>query len=269
MTAGAETSLDAQAGDASTGRLHLGVVLPNFGPGASSEAIRRVAEAAEAYGYDSVWATEHVILGPEAAERYGLSYSSLVTLSWIAGWTERVELGTSILIAPLNNPMRAAKDVATLGELSGRRVHVGVGAGWHEDEFRFMNVDFPSRGRQTDEAIRVMRALWSGASSFDGEFWSFADATFEPVPAHQPEIWIGGVKSTAVRRTLAFGDAWHPSFNVDLGFVREVMAENPAIRLIPRTPPDRMDDLLELGASGAVVTFPDEATMERFAATYR
>jgi probable F420-dependent oxidoreductase len=250
-------------------RLHLGVILPNYGEASSPEAIRRMASLADDLGFDSVWATEHVIVGPEAAQTFALTYEPLVTLGWIAGWTERVALGTSILIAPLHSPMRVAKQVATLTRLSGRAVHLGVGAGWHEDEFRFMAVDFASRGRRTDEAIEVIRALWDGADAFDGEFWSFADATSGPPPAVKPEIWVGGVKRTAVRRTLAHGDVWHPSANVDLGFVAEVMAEHPDLRLVPRTPPERIDELLALGAEGAAITFPDEATMRSVARQYR
>jgi probable F420-dependent oxidoreductase len=249
--------------------LHLGVILPNYGVGASPEAIRRMAAAADSYGFDSVWATEHVIVGPAGASAYGLVYAPFVTLSWIAGWTERVELGTSILILPLHSPMRVAKEVATLCELTGRRVRVGVGAGWHEDEFGFMGVDFRSRGRRTDEAIRVIRALWAGADAFEGEFWQFADATFGPLPALEPEIWIGGVKRSAVRRTLALGDVWHPSSNVDLGFVADVMSEHPDLRLVPRTPPERVDDYLALGAEGVAVAFPDETSMRSFARQYR
>ena len=146
------------------------------------EAIRRIAESAELLGFDSVWATEHVLVGPAGAAAYGRVYSPFATLGWIAGFTQRVELGTSIVIAPLHSPMRVAKEIVTLSELGGRRVRLGVGAGWHEDEFRFMGVDFDSRGRRTDEAIRVIRALWSGADTFDGEFWQFADATFAPLP---------------------------------------------------------------------------------------
>jgi probable F420-dependent oxidoreductase len=267
------SSTGARVADPSTSGgardLHLGVILPNYGAAASPEAIRRMAEAAESYGFDSVWVTEHVIVGPAGASAYGLVYAPLVTLGWIAGWTERVELGTSILTLPLHSPIRVAKEVATLSELTGRRVRVGVGAGWHEDEFGFMGVDFRSRGRRTDEAISVIRALWAGADAFEGEFWQFADATFAPLPTLEPEIWIGGVKRSAVRRTRALGDVWHPSSNVDLGFVADVMSEHPDLRLVPRTPPERVDDFLALGAEGVAVAFPDETSMRSFARQYR
>ncbi len=175
--------------------MHLGVILPNYGAGSTPAGIRTVVESAEALGYDSVWATEHIIVGPEGVDPYGRVYDPLVTLGWIAGFAGRIGLGTSIVLVPLHNPIRLAKEVATLQELSGGRVRLGVGMGWHEDEFRFMGYPFRGRGRRADEALRVMRALWRGEREFHGEHWSFEDATFGPLPDPIPEIWIGGCRA--------------------------------------------------------------------------
>src|SRR6266508_439635 len=153
--------------------VHFGVILPNYGKDATLDGIRRVAEAAEELRFDSVWATEHIIVGAEAADTYGRVYDPLVTLGWVAGWTERIGLGTSIVLVPLHNPIHLAKEVATLQELSGGRFTLGVGMGWHEDEFDFMGVEFKGRGRRANEAIRLMRALWNGERDFEGEYWSF------------------------------------------------------------------------------------------------
>src|SRR6266511_3688568 len=148
--------------------VHFGVILPNYGRDANPDGIRRVAEAAEELGFDSVWATEHNIVGPEAVDPCGRVYDPLVTLGWIAGRTERIGLGTSIVLVPLHNPMQLAKEVATLQELSGGRFTLAVGMGWHKDEFDFMGVEFKGRGRRANEAIRLMRALWSGERDFEG-----------------------------------------------------------------------------------------------------
>jgi len=186
--------------------VHLGVILPNFGEGSSPAAIRRAAETAEELGFDSVWATEHIIVGPEAADPYGRVYAPFVTLGWIAGFTERVALGTSIVLAPLHHPIHLAKEAATLQELSRGRLLLGLGMGWHEDEFRFMGVPFRGRGRRGDEAIRLMQALWRGESEFDGQSWSFENATFGPLPDPTPEIWIAGGSAPALRRARELGD---------------------------------------------------------------
>jgi probable F420-dependent oxidoreductase len=246
--------------------VHFGVILPNYGTDSSPDGIRRVTEAAEELGFDSVWATEHIIVGPEAVEPYGRVYDPLVTLGWIAGMTERIGLGTSIVLVPLHQPMRLAKEVATLQELCGGRFTLGVGMGWHKDEFQFMGVEFEGRGRRADEAIQVMRALWKGERDFHGQYWSFENATSEPHPSPQPELWVGGSSERAIRRALELGDVWHPSRGSDADHVRRVKEQHPQLRVIPRTSPELVDAMLDAGAEGAVVTFADEAAMREFAA---
>ena len=249
--------------------MHFGVILPNYGEGSSPKGIRRVVEAAEELGFDSVWATEHIIVGPEAVNPYGRVYAPIVTLGWVAGWTQRIGLGTSIVLVPLHNPMHLAKEVATLQELSGGRFTLGVGMGWHRDEFEFMGVEFKGRGRRADEALRLMRALWNGEHDFEGQHWSFHHATSEPHASPQPEIWVGGSSQRAVRRALELGDAWHPSRGSDADHVRRVKEQHPELRVIPRTSPEKVEPMLQAGAAGAVVSFADEAAMRAFARRFR
>jgi probable F420-dependent oxidoreductase len=249
--------------------VHFGVILPNYGKGSSPDAVRRTTEAAEELGFDSVWTTEHIIVGPEGVDPYGRVYDPLVTLGWIAGWTERIGLGTSIVLVPLHNPVHLAKQVATLQELSGGRFTLGVGMGWHKDEFDFMGVEFEGRGRRADEAIRLMRALWKGEKDFDGQYWSFHDATSEPHPSLQPEIWVGGSSDRAVRRARELGDAWHPSRGSDADHVRRIKEQYPELRVIPRVSVEHVEAMLAAGAEGAVIAFPDEAAMRDFAGRYR
>ena len=249
--------------------MHLGAILPNFGAESSLEAIRRIAEAAEEHALDSVWTTEHLIVGPEAVDPYGRVYDPLVILGWIAGWTERVALGTSIVILPLHHPVRLAKEAATLQELSGGRLRLGVGVGWHEDEFRFMGVPFRGRDRRANEALRVMKALWRGEPSFAGEHWSLEGGTFAPLPRPEPEIWAGGSSRAALRRALELGDVWHPSRRSDPEHVRRVKAEHPELRIVPRTRVEQVEAFLDAGAEGAVVTLADADDVRAFAARYR
>jgi probable F420-dependent oxidoreductase len=249
--------------------VHFGVILPNYGAEASVDGIRHAAERAEELGFDSVWTTEHIIVGPDAANTYGRVYEPLLTLGWIAGWTERIGLGTSILILPLHNAMRLAKEIATLQEPSGAGVTVGVGMGWHRDEFDFMGVPFERRGRRGDEAIRLMRALWNGERDFEGDHWSFHDATADPHPERQPEIWVGGSSERAIRRARELGDVWHPSRGSDPEHVRRVKEQHPDLRVIPRTSPDRAEAMLEAGAEGAIVSFRNDEQMRDFAQRYR
>jgi probable F420-dependent oxidoreductase len=248
--------------------VHLGVILPNFGRSSSPDGIRSSAETAEELGFASVWATEHILVGREAVNPYGRVYDPLVTLGWIAGWTERIALGTSIVILPLHNPIRLAKEVATLQELSGGRFTLGVGVGWHQDEFGFLGVEFNGRDRRADEQIRLMRALWDGERDFEGRYWSFHDATTAPQPSPRPELWIGGSSDRAIRRARELGDVWHPSRGSSPDHVRRVKEQYPELRVIPRTSPDRVEAMLDLGAEGAVVTFRNDAAMRDFAGRY-
>jgi probable F420-dependent oxidoreductase len=245
--------------------VHFGVILPNYDEGSSPAGVRRIAEAAEELGFDSVWATEHIIVGPDAVKPFGRAYDPLVTLAWIAGWTVRIGLGTSIVLVTLHHPIHLAKQAATLQELSGGRFRLGVGLGWHRDEFEFMGVPFEGRGSRADEAIRIMRALWSGEKDFEGELWSFNEATCEPLPSPQPEIWVGGSSPRAIRRARELGDVWHPSRGSNPDQVRQVKQQHPDLRTIPRTAPENVEAMLEAGAEGAVVTFRDEAAMRDFA----
>jgi probable F420-dependent oxidoreductase len=246
--------------------VHYGVILPNYGSGSSPDAVRRVTLAAEELGFDSVWTTEHIIVGPEGVERFGRVYDPLVTLGWIAGYTERIALGTSIVLVPLHHPIHLAKEAATLQELSGGRFVLGVGVGWHEDEFRFMGVPFRGRDRRTDEALRLIRALWAGEHEVRGETWSFESATFAPLPDPAPEIWVGGASEPAIRRAVEIGDAWHPTSATTADDVRRVKELHPDLRVVPRTLPDLVDSFVDAGAEGAVVVFPDEDAMRAFAA---
>lgn len=245
--------------------MHFGVILPNFGSDSSPARIRAFAEAAEELGFHSVWATEHIVVGPEGVDPYGRVYDPLITLGWLAGWTERVGLGTSIILVPLHNPFHLAKEVATLHELSGGRVTLGVGMGWHHDEFEFMGVPFEGRGRRADDAIRLMRALWRGEPTFESNHWSYRNATAEPHPTPLPEIWVGGSSDRAIRRACELGDAWHPSRGSDPAHVRQVKQRHPDLRIIPRTTPQHVAEMLDAGTEGAIVTFPDEAAMLEFA----
>ena len=132
-----------------------------------------------------------------------------------------------------------------------------------------MGIEFRGRGRRGDEAIRLMRALWSGERDFAGQYWSFHNAISEPHPSPRPEIWVGGSSERAVRRALELGDAWHPSRGSDADHVRSVKEQHPELRVIPRTSPEKVEPMLEAGAEGAVVSFEDEAAMRDFARRYR
>jgi alkanesulfonate monooxygenase SsuD/methylene tetrahydromethanopterin reductase-like flavin-dependent oxidoreductase (luciferase family) len=128
-----------------------------------------------------------------------------------------------------------------------------------------MGVPFEGRGPRADESIRLMRALWSGDPSFQSRHWWYRDGTAEPHPSPHPQIWVGGSAERAIRRAIELGDAWHPSRGSDPAHVRAVRQQHPHLRVIPRTSLENVEAMLDAGADGAIVTFPDQAAMREFA----
>jgi probable F420-dependent oxidoreductase len=180
-----------------------------------AQALVGLASRAEALGFDSVWVHDHVFNVGHVFDRIGGKpyYEPLTLLSFVAARTERVRLGTSVLVLPYHNPIRLAKTAATLDVLSGGRLILGVGVGAIEKEMRAMGSPFTERGAFTDEAIAVMRALWTEEEpSFDGTYSRFAGMKFSPKPLQKPfiPVVIGGVSRAAIGRAARLGDGWQP-----------------------------------------------------------
>ncbi len=192
--------------------MKFGLCVPNFGAKISSKDLVTLAVAAEANGFDSVFVTDHIIMPESQIEPYGELLEPLVTLTYIAAKTSTLKLGTSILVIPQRHPILVAKQVAALDRFSDGRVILGLGAGWAEEEFGFLNADFKRRGKVFDESIALMRRLWTeDRVSFSGRFFKVANAVFLPKPfqTHLP-LWIGGTSDWAIRRAAELGDGWHP-----------------------------------------------------------
>lgn len=193
--------------------MHIGICLPNYGRASSPEAIREVAQAAESLGFDSLWTTDHILVPEAHYEPYGRIFETWTTLAYVAALTQRVRLGTSILLLGLRNPVLVAKQAATLDQLSNGRLILGIGAGWLAPEFENLGMSFRRRVRFLEEGIALMRTLWTNPRPrFQGRFFRIQDAVFEPLPVQPggPPIWIGGNTEAAVRRAARLGDGWHP-----------------------------------------------------------
>lgn len=205
--------------------MKFGVPLPTFRQVASPDAIRQVAERAEALGFDGVWVSDHIIIPASEFDRFassfgdstgigGLIYEPLTVLGFAAACTSRVRLGTTVLVAPYRNPLVTAKMLSTLDVLSGGRVTAGMAVGWMEEEFKALGVPFEERGATSDEYIAAIKALWTqDRPKFHGRYARFENIVFEPKPLQKPHIplWIGGASKSAIRRAVALGDAWHPT----------------------------------------------------------
>jgi probable F420-dependent oxidoreductase len=180
-----------------------------------AHALVDLAVRAEELGFHSVWVHDHVFNVGHVLDRIGGRpyYEPLTFLSYVAARTRRIRLGTSVLVLPYHNPVRLAKIAATLDVLSGGRLTLGVGVGSIEQETRAMGSVFKERGAFSDEAIAVMRALWTQEDpKFDGKYVHFSGMKFSPRPLQKPSIplVIGGVSRAAVRRAARLGDGWQP-----------------------------------------------------------
>ena len=203
--------------------VHIGVKVPNWGPLACPTALRQVAEAAEACGFGSVWVSDHVVMPAAPLGDYPYSDSTrppfvastpfldpFTSLSFIAACTERVQLGTGVLVLPLRQPIVVAKQAASLDVLSSGRSLLGVGSGWLEDEFVLLGQDWRDRGRRTDQAIATLRGCWrlDAAELPDGTRVGIAPA---PTQGGTLPILIGGHSRAAMRRAARAGDGWYAS----------------------------------------------------------
>jgi probable F420-dependent oxidoreductase len=136
----------------------------------------------------------------------------LLALGWAGAVAPSLQLGTSVLVAPLRHPVLLAKQVATLDYLSGGRAILGIGAGWMAEEFATVGVSFADRGRRVDEMVALMRACWSGETvEFQGQFYQVSGFKMHPRPTGSVPIIWGGHSDAALRRVARLGDGWHPT----------------------------------------------------------
>ena len=193
-------------------------------PGNSITDAGGFAKALEDMGFASLWLPDHVVVFEQYAPNYGYSpdglppyaprqgwFDPLLGLAAMAATTDRIRLGTNILILPERNPVVLAKEVVALDHLSGGRIDLGVGLGWSPEEFSALGVPFERRGARCDDYIRAMTCLWTDeVATYDGEFVSFTGAVQlpKPVQSPRPPVIIGGQSPAALRRAATLGDGW-------------------------------------------------------------
>ena len=206
--------------------MKFGFSLVVRGNDATPETFTAIAERAEALELDSLWLSAHVVLPPQVKSGYVLIpgrmhpdhwrdcyWEPFTIMSYLSAITNKVQLGTSVLVLPQHNPFEVAKQVAEVDQLSGGRFIFGIGVGWFEEEFEVLGQNFRNRGRRTDEALELMQCLWRDEPvTYKGRYYSCEDASFTPKPVQQPRppIWVAGASEAALRRTARFADMFHP-----------------------------------------------------------
>ncbi|TFG77069.1 MAG: LLM class F420-dependent oxidoreductase [Thermodesulfobacteriales bacterium] len=175
-----------------------------------------IAKAAENYGIDSIWVSDHVVMPEKHLGSFSeVFYDPFMLLSYIAAETSTIELGTSVIILPYRNPVVVAKMIATLDVLSEGRVIFGVGPGWMREEYDALSIPYEKRGARTNEYIRAIKELWvNDDPKYKGKFCSFSDIKFYPKPLQKPHppVFIAGASDYAIKRAVELGDGWQPTW---------------------------------------------------------
>ncbi len=195
--------------------MKLGFCLPHYGRPIEPSRLIQLAARAEEVGLDSVWVTDHVVVPRDVSLIYRDNMlDPLAVLPWLAGVTERIALGTSVIVLPYRSPLPVAKLLASVDVLSGGRLIVGVAVGWLEGEFEALGVPFRERGRRTDEAIELFREVWTQEHpEIKTARHRLTGLKVSPLPLQKPRppILVGGSSEAALRRAARLGDGWHAS----------------------------------------------------------
>jgi probable F420-dependent oxidoreductase len=219
--------------------VRIGFGLPQSGPAAGPDSLIQVSQRAEALGFDSVWAFERIIypLNPQDPypgkpdgsypEHFKRVLDPMGVLTFVAGHTSRVGLGTSVLDMPYYNPVLLARQIATLDILSGGRAKVGLGLGWMKEEFDIIGRPMTGRGKLADEFISVMKAVWTMEPvEFQGELYQVPPSIIEakPVQKPHPPIYLAAFTPAGLKRAATVADGLNPVF-FSIDHARATIAE--------------------------------------------
>jgi probable F420-dependent oxidoreductase len=208
--------------------MQIGFALPQLGSQASPENLIKIAVRAEELGYDSLWVLERLLwpLNPRVPypaapdgklpEVFQSVFDPIETLTFVAARTERIGLGTSVIVSSYHNPVILSKRLATLDQLSGGRLLCGLGVGWSPDEFEASGVPFGKRGTRTDEFLKLLVHLWtSEVVEFKGEFYTVPASKIGPKPLPRPAlphppIYLAGFTPMTLERIAQWAQGWNP-----------------------------------------------------------
>jgi probable F420-dependent oxidoreductase len=207
--------------------MKIGFSLPNIGPIGTVEAVTKVAQRAEALGYNSLWTIERLLWPlnlqkpypgtPDGSlpEIYKQVLDPLEALTYVAAQTKKIRLGTSVLDLPYYNPVVLARRLTTLDVLSNGRLCVGLGLGWNKDEMDATNADITKRGAVADEFLPLLKAIWTtNPVEFRGKFFNVPKSyiNLKPVQKPHPPIVLGAFVPAALKRLARLADGWNPVF---------------------------------------------------------
>lgn len=210
--------------------MRIGLHAPQLGRAVDPPLVVEIGRRAEELGFSDLWFSDHVAV-PADSGMPSFFPEPVPLMSAVAAHTDRIGLGTSVLIPAYRNPMHLAKQWATLDWLAPGRTILGVGAGWQATEFAACGVPLERRGARLDDYIRGWKDLWAGATSADRDHFHFEGVKVNPRPADGIPVWIGGSSAGALRRA-AWCDGWHGTWapvDVFKGHLRQLREEMDAL----------------------------------------
>jgi probable F420-dependent oxidoreductase len=198
--------------------MKIGVMLP-LGAGDGPDGgmpgwndVRAVAEAAEQGGLDSVWIADHFLYRDPEGQIYGM-HESWTLLTAVAAVTSRLELGNMVLCASFRDPGLTAKMAATLDEVSGGRLILGVGAGWHDPEYEAFGLPTDHRVGRFEEWLEIVARMIRGETvTYEGTYYKVQDANLDPAPPHRIPILVAGHRPRMMRLTAQWADLWNTAW---------------------------------------------------------
>ncbi|MEV1206004.1 TIGR03619 family F420-dependent LLM class oxidoreductase [Microbispora rosea] len=207
--------------------MKVGFGVPVSGSWATPENMRRIARRADELGYHGVWTFQRLLypVGNPMGPVYRSVHDPVVALAYLAGVTERVRLGVAVLNLPFVSPVLMAKQLASLQEVSGGRLDVGLGLGWLPEEFAASGVPMERRGRRGEEYVGLLRRLWTeDVVEHKGEFYEVPRSHQDPRPATPPPVMLGGTARVALERAGRIADGWISSSRADLSAIDQQIA---------------------------------------------
>ena len=238
--------------------MKFGIHLPQFGRAAVAGGIPRAARLAEELGFDDVWVSDHLVNPVSQSYPAPYIYDPLMSLAFAAASTEKLGVGTTVLVGPqYPSPLALANSLATLDNMSAGRLIVGIGIGWSKLEYEALHAPFDHRGERLDEIIDLFRTAWrDDPATHEGKFYGFSDIRVLPRPARDIPVWVGGASDAALARAFHRGD----------GYAGIGVAPGDAHALVERIRAARPDDDFTISMRvswDAKVNTPEEIAEQR------
>ncbi|MBC2640234.1 MULTISPECIES: TIGR03619 family F420-dependent LLM class oxidoreductase [unclassified Rhodococcus (in: high G+C Gram-positive bacteria)] len=250
----------------------IGLTLPQLGPVVSASLVRDFVQQADEMGFDSLWVQDHFLYALDQSGDYGGSaanqpdvyrsvWAPTEMLAAVATWTERMQLGSSILVGGNHWPAQLANRLATIDRISnGRLSVVGLSVGWSEEEHRAVGVDPRTRGKRMDDFVPALRAFWGDDPvEYHGTFFDIGPAIMQPKPTRIPQFMSGMYSAAGLARTARDFDLWNPG-SIPISKVVTILDDINSVRPAGKAPVGAIYRLAQQSTAGKRMSVEEMTT---------